>query len=280
MTSAPNAAASALRRRPAGYLLMISGLLALAIVSVWAYPLKTAALVIASALMFVLCFWAARHLFGPRAARVFAALALSMGWFAEQMGSSRGWFFGRYAYTDVLGPQLGDVPLVIPLMWFALCVMGYALACLLLWREPVLAQPGWIRGGLTAWLGAMIITAFDLGADPYFVFVLKAWIMAKTDGGWFGETLQGFVGWMVVAFAILAAFQRWGTPQRPARIDTHTRRAALVPLALYGAALIFQVVLGHPVEIRAIAFFAMGIPLTVAAVAWWQWQAGHQGAAL
>ena len=242
--------------------------------------MKTAALLLASVFMFLLCFWAARRLFGRRAAGVFAALAVSMGWFAEQMGSSRGWFFGRYDYTDVLGPQLGNVPMVIPLMWFALCVMGYSLACLLLWREPVLARPGWIRGGLTTWLAAMIITAFDLGADPYFVFVLKAWIMAKTDGGWFGETLQGFVGWMVVAFAILAAFQRWGTPQRPARIDTHTRRAALVPLALYAAALIFQMVFGHPVEIRAIAFFAMGIPLTVAAVAWWQWQAGHQGAAL
>ena len=39
-------------------------------------------------------------------------IAVSFGWFAEQMGSSGGWFFGQYTYTDVLGPRLGDVPLV------------------------------------------------------------------------------------------------------------------------------------------------------------------------
>ena len=241
------------------------------------YPMPTTGLVIASAIMFAACLWSARQVLGGRHAVKFAALALSIGWFAEQMGSSRGWFFGRYTYTDVLGPQLGNVPLVIPIMWFALCFTGYTLASLLLWRQPVLARPGWISGGLTAWLAAMIVTAFDLGADPYFVFVLKAWIMAKTDGGWFGETLQGFAGWMVIACAIVAAFQGWSAPLATPEVNTPNRRATLIPLALYASALVFQLAFGHPVEIRAIAFFAMGLPLTVACVAWWAWQARHQG---
>lgn len=58
---------------------------------------------------------------GRRSALGFAALALALGWFAEEMGSSQGWFFGRYHYTTVLGPELGNVPVAIALMWFALC---------------------------------------------------------------------------------------------------------------------------------------------------------------
>ena len=200
-----------------------------------------------------------------------AALALGLGWFAEQMGSSQGWFFGRYHYTTVLGPELGNVPVAIALMWFALCWLGYAMASLILWRRPVFCAAGWPRRALTAWLAAMIITAFDLGADPYFVFVLKAWIMQKTDGGWFGETLQGFAGWMVVSFSIVLLFQTLFAPRPSAGTGPRARRAALAPIAIYAAGMVFQMLFGHPIETRAVAFFAMGLPTLVALAAWWQW---------
>lgn len=235
------------------------------------FPLLTLALNAASVVMFLASLCAAHVLLGRARANGFALLALSVGWFAEQMGSSRGWFFGHYTYTDVLGATLGDVPLVIPMMWFALTLLGYVMACLILWRQPVLATPGWVTGGLTAWLAALIVTAFDLGADPYFVFVLEAWIMEKKDGGWFGETLQGFVGWMLIAFAIVATFQWRARPVAPSLNDPLVSRAVLVPLAIYASGLVFQMIWGHPTEVRAIAFFAMGIPLFIASVAWFQW---------
>jgi len=252
--------------------LVLSALLAgLLLFTAARYPLQTLALNAASVVMFLVSLWAAYILLGRARANGFAVLALAAGWFAEQMGSSRGWFFGHYTYTDVLGVALGDVPVVIPMMWFALTLLGYVMACLILWRQPVLAAPGWITGGLTAWLAAMIVTAFDLGADPYFVFVLEAWDMEKKDGGWFSETLQGFVGWMIVGFAIVATFQWRARPLAPALTDPVVHKAALVPLVIYGSGLVFQMIWGHPIEVRAIAFFAMGIPLFIATVAWFQW---------
>jgi uncharacterized membrane protein len=236
------------------------------------YPPLTLALVAVCMALFWAALWSAHQLLGAGRARTLAVLGLGLGWFAEQMGSSRGWFFGRYTYTEVLGPRLGDVPLAIPLMWFALCLVGYVMASLLLWRTPVHASPTFRSGLLTAWLAAMIVTAFDLGADPYFVFVLKAWVMQKTDGGWFGETLQGFAGWMAVGLVIVAAFQALTDPRRvPAPALRAVRHAALLPIGIYASGLVFQLCWGHPVEVRAIAFFAMGLPTLLALVAWWQW---------
>ena len=239
------------------------------------FPVVTVALNAASLVMFAATLWAAQRLLGRGPAGLFAVLALLLGWFAEQMGSSRGWFFGRYTYTDVLGLQLGNVPLVIPLMWFALCFTGYVMTSFLLWRQPVPDRVGMGGALLVAWLAAMIVTAFDLGADPYFVFVLKAWIMKKTDGGWFGETLQGFAGWMLIGGLIVLVFQLTAAARRPVaapRPCASEKLAALVPLCIYGSALLFQLAFGHPIEIRAIAFFAMGIPLLVASVGWWHWK--------
>ncbi len=233
--------------------------------------LTTTMLVIASVVMFMGCLWSSTQLLGARATQWFVTVALPIGWFAEQMGSSRGWFFGRYTYTDVLGLRLADVPVVIPLMWFALVFIGYVMACLLLWQRPVLARPSLGSGLLTILLTAMVVTAFDLGADPYFVFVLKAWIMEKRDGGWFGETLQGFVGWMFIASIIGAAWMSRIRSLEVVQPSKITNLALLVPLLTYGGEMIFQVLEGDPIEVRAVAVFAMGIPLLVCLSSWRQW---------
>ncbi|WP_233259353.1 carotenoid biosynthesis protein [Ramlibacter sp. WS9] len=245
--------------------------LALVLWTARAYPLLSVALVLASLALSGACLWSSRTLLGTRAAWIFLATAVVLGWLAEQCGATLGWFFGSYHYTEVLGPRLGAVPLAIPLMWFGLCYVGFLMACLVLWRQPVPPASGWKAGALAALLAAMIVTAFDLGADPYFVYVLKAWIMTEKDGGWFGETVKGFEGWMIVSFTIVVLFQAIARPQAGVVAGAQARRAAIVPILVYAGLLVFQVALTQPVALRIIAFYAMGIPCVIALMAWSQW---------
>lgn len=233
----------------------------------------TMALVVASVVMFACCWASATHLLGARPALQFVLIAVSFGWFAEQMGSSHGWFFGHYTYTDVLGPRLGDVPIVIPMMWFALTYAGYVIANLIVWQSPVDGVRGLGNTVMLSFLAAMIVTAFDLGADPYMVYTLKAWIMTKTDGAWFGETVQGFFGWVFVSFVIILGFRMSVRSLAMQPSSPFFRHHALVPLALYGSNMVFQMMLGNPVEIRSIAPFAMGIPLLCALAGYQRWAA-------
>jgi len=241
---------------------------------------ETTALLVASSLLMFGCCWAsAAHLLGGPAAWRLVAIATGTGWLAEQLGSSYGWFFGSYTYTPVLGPRLLDVPVVIPMMWFALAYIGYVVANLIVWQSPVDRPASIGHDALLALLGAMVVTCYDLGVDPYMVYVLKAWIMTKTDGWWFGETVQGFAGWMFVAFTILFAFRRLARV-RPATAAAFadagavlpTLRHVLVPLSVYAGLMLFQVLLGHPVEARTIALFAMGFPLLAALIGLLRWQ--------
>jgi uncharacterized membrane protein len=231
----------------------------------------TTAVVASSLLMFACCLANAMHLLGKRLAWTFALMAMAMGWFAEQMGATHGWFFGHYTYTDVLGWRIGAVPAVIPMMWFALSYIAFVLGNLIVLRSPMDNRKDVPHLLFMSFLAAMLVTAFDLGADPYMVNVLKAWVMDKKDGGWFGETLQGFVGWMTVSFAIQCAF-RWQLRRgaKPPGAD-FTRWHALLALGLYASGMVFQMCLGEPVETRTIAFFAMGIPLLCAIAGWQHW---------
>lgn len=245
-----------------------------------AYPPLTLALVVASVVQAGACFWAARTLYGRRAANLFLAVGAAFGWFAEQMGSSRGWFFGKYTYTDVLGPRLGDVPLVIPCMWFGICLIGLVIASLVLWRRPAPPpEAGFKTLALATFMTALVVTAFDLGADPWFVYVVKAWIMEETDGDWFGETVRGFEGWMIVSCAIVATFLATVRPQPAGPESTSARRAAAVPIALYVFMMLFQIAFTQPVALKVVAFYAMGIPALAAAVAWVRWSRAREGTA-
>ena len=250
------------------YLLLAGFLVSMAVRS---HNDTTVALVVSSLIMFACCWANATHLFGAKAALKFVLLAVTMGWFAEQMGSSRGWFFGSYTYTDVLGWRLGDVPMIIPLMWFALCYTAYVIGYFAVWHLPAMASSSLRLALFMSIIAAMLVTAYDLGADPYMVFVLKAWIMTKTDGWWFGETLQGFVGWLTVSFAIVLCFHLWMGKVLPDPDGRFSKGQALLPFGIYGGSMVFQMVEGHPVETRTIAFFAMGIPLLIGLAGWWRW---------
>jgi putative membrane protein len=232
----------------------------------------TALLVVSSLLMFGCCWASAGRLLGAMAAMRFVAIAAGFGWFAEQMGASRGWFFGSYTYTTVLGPQLGDVPVVIPMMWFALAYSGYVIANLVAWQDPV-DRPAPVRhDALMALLGAMVVTCYDLGGDPYMVYVLKAWIMAKTDGWWFGESLKGFAGWMTVSFTILFAFRRLARARPAGAAGPAGTGHVVMPLGVYAFLMVYLMLLGHPVEARTIALFAMGFPLLAATIGLLRWK--------
>ncbi len=232
----------------------------------------TRLLIIGSLAMFACCWSSAIHLLGARAALHFVLIAVTLGWASEELGSQYGWFFGDYTYTDVLGPTVGSVPFVIPLMWFALTYIAYVLSNLIVWQTPVDGVTPLGQTLTQSFLAAMIVTAYDLGADPYLVFKLKAWIMHKPDGWWFGETLQGFVGWMFVSFTIIFLFRLSLRRRPPVAAATVSRVHTLVPLAIYGGNMVFQACLGVPVETRTIALFAMGIPLLTALFGWSRWQ--------
>jgi len=118
---------------------------------------------------------------------------------------------------------------------------------------------------------------YDLGADPYMVFKLKAWIMVKEDGAWFGETVQGFFGWAFISFCIICAFRLLTRNSRNTPLSRYDRHHALVPVLIYAGLMASQIATGYPVETRTIAVFAMGLPLLCAIAGWHNWEVLRPG---
>lgn len=108
--------------------------------------------------------------------------------------------FGRYAYTDMLGPKiLGHVPFFIPLSWFAMSILSLDLA-----RRVVSGRLERIL------LGTAFMVLWDVALDPAMQVgtVLSPVFWHYPDGGFFfGMPLSNWFGWAVVTLLIMAGYE-------------------------------------------------------------------------
>lgn len=150
------------------------------------------------------------------------ALVAVLTWAAEWLGSTTGFPFGVYHYTDRLQPQLLGVPLLIPFAWLMTLAPSWATA------QAVFGEGDSPRHRLTfALFSAAAMTAWDLYLDPQMVG-WGFWVW-DVEGVYFGIPLSNFLGWFMVAALVTLIV-------RPARLP-------LAPLLIiYGVIWLFQAI--------------------------------------
>lgn len=139
----------------------------------------------------------------------FFATAWTVGMAAEIVGTHTGILFGNYAYGNVLGPGILDVPLLIGCNWFLTLRASSGIAARLL--SAIDRKPG---GGnsptdarRTQWtlplLGALLATFFDWVMEPVAVR-LGYWT-------WLGDgsiPFLNYLTWFVVGWFLLSLADR------------------------------------------------------------------------
>ena len=129
-----------------------------------------------------------------------ALIIAGLGWAVEYVGSHTGLPFGRYHYTERLQPQLGGVPLLIPLAWLMMLPPAWAVARLITGDT----------GASFILAAALAFTAWDLFLDPQMV----AWGFWVWDqpGGYFGIPWVNYAGWLLASAVMTALAAPLSTP--------------------------------------------------------------------
>ncbi len=133
----------------------------------------------------------------PRRAALAAAAVLPATALVEAAGTRTGLPFGRYTYTGALRPQVGGVPVVVPLAWLAMALPS---------RE---AAHGALGSTSTPWrrvlLGASALAAWDLFLDPQMVGEGYWW---WTRGGRYRDIpVTNFLGWLLAGAAVMGVLE-------------------------------------------------------------------------
>ena len=158
---------------------------------------------------------------GARAAAVLVVVAGGGGLLVEVVGVHTGVPFGTYSYAGTLGPQIGGVPLLVPLAWVMMAWPALHVGRLL----------GDAHRWRTAAAGAWALASWDVFLDPQMVDD-GYWTWADPSPalpGVEGIPLTNFAGWLVVSLLLCTVLDR--TIGRVARPGPST--LAAVPLAVY-----------------------------------------------
>jgi putative membrane protein len=163
----------------------------------------------------------------------------------------------------VLGPRIGQVPVVVPIGWFMMIYNSSVIVNLIAEGKPVatIAKGWWIAA--MALLTALVMTAWDLTLDPYMVIQAKAWIW-RDGGAYFGIPFANYLSWVETVFMISVVW-RLIEPGLPPPPRMHlTKTAAAIPVISYALIGLPDVFIGVPAATRILSPFAMGIPVLAA----------------
>ncbi len=130
-----------------------------------------------------------------------------LAWLVEYVGHTTGYPFGDYTYTSILQPQIGGVPLIIPLAWLMMLPPAWAVGNRL---------SGSASGLRFVLISAGAFTAWDLFLDPQMV-AWGYWQWGVTGGGvagsYFGIPWINFGGWFLAAIVITLLARPIALPQ-------------------------------------------------------------------
>jgi putative membrane protein len=142
-------------------------------------------------------------LYTPKGISVFATFCLGGAILAESIGLRTGFPFGRYYFTDVMGPKIFQLPVLLGLAYLGIGYVAWILAVLIL---GTCDKP--IRGArvfTVPLLASLIMVAWDVSMDPDWSTLDHAWIW-RDGGAYFGVPVSNFLGWFLTAYLYYQAF--------------------------------------------------------------------------
>lgn len=148
-------------------------------------------------------FWHGALRYGWARMFVFFIMVFGTGFTFETMSVLTGFPFGNYYYTELLGWQLGVVPLSVMPSYFAFGYISWTLAGIMLQRFD-----NRILGGdviIQPLLAAFIMSAWDLRIDPLASTINPMWVWEE-GGTFFGVPVSNFLGWYMVVLIFYLMF--------------------------------------------------------------------------
>lgn len=204
-----------------------------------------------------LAFINASVLNGFKHALLFLICGAGIGFTAEYIGTTTGAIFGPYTYGTLLGPKVMEVPIAVPLCWFAVVYLAHCLANIILTKHAVAPAKG-LWGILPfSLLTAMLATGFDVAIDPVMSGPnVGAWTWTQ-GGDFFGVPFKNFQGWFLVSFLIDLTYRAGLSLLNWPSQNNLPRSSAVCAIAAWVSLSIGFMLIGDPLESQLIAVFTM-----------------------
>jgi putative membrane protein len=113
------------------------------------------------------------RIYRSRGILIFATLCLGVGTLFEGVSLRTGFPFGYYRFTDLMGPKLFDLPILLALAYVGMGYLSWVLAVVILdcQNEPLSGR----KIVLLPLAASFVMTAWDLSMEAVWVDIDHAW---------------------------------------------------------------------------------------------------------
>ena len=168
------------------------------------------------------------RIYGRRAIFVFTALCLGVATVFELLSLRTGFPFGHYEFTNLMGPKLFGLPLLLALAYLGMAYLSWVIALLILDCQHRHLSVREVL--LLPLVASFAMGAWDLSMDPVWAYIDHGWIWR--DGGlYYGVPISNFFGWFLTVYTFYQLFALY-IRNRPA--SSHMTDLRL-PILFYAA---------------------------------------------
>ena len=143
------------------------------------------------------------RIYRSRGILIFATLCLGVGTLFESVSLRTGFPFGYYRFTDLMGPKLLDLPILLALAYVGMGYLSWVLAVVILdcQNEPLSGR----KIVLLPLAASFVMTAWDLSMDAVWADIDHAWVW-RDGGSYYGVPTSNFFGWFLTVYIFYQLF--------------------------------------------------------------------------
>ncbi len=192
------------------------------------------------------------RLYRLRGIFIFTTLCLGIGALSESISLRTGFPFGNYEFTDLMGPKLLRLPLLLALAYIGMGYLSWIVASAILkyQNQPLSGK----RLVLLPLLASFVMVVWDLSMDPVWANIDHAWIW-RDGGPYYGVPISNFIGWYLTVYIFYQLFALYLRSHVPNPPQPQQWRVAIL---FYAASAIGNLLVVAPASIPKIIVDASG----------------------
>ena len=143
------------------------------------------------------------RIYTSRGILIFATLCLGVGTLFESVSLRTGFPFGYYRFTDLMGPKVFDLPILLALAYVGMGYLSWVLAVVILdyQNEPLSGR----KIVLLPLAASFVMTAWDFSMDAIWADIDHAWVW-RDGGSYYGVPTSNFFGWFLTVYIFYQLF--------------------------------------------------------------------------
>lgn len=160
-----------------------------------------------------------------RAMFVFISLVLGVGVASESLSLRTGIPFGHYRFTDLMGPQIFGLPVLLALAYVGMGYLSWVVALVILDCD---SKP--LVGNKVVYLpllASFVMTAWDLSMDPVWADIDHAWVWLN-GGSYYGVPISNYFGWILTTYIFYQLFALYMSKRLIVPSNTNQWRLAIL----------------------------------------------------